>query len=232
VDFPKYQMTSNLIKGFASNLPILLMSSIFGGVFLGQYSMGQRLLFVPISFIATALGQVHFKESTDLVNHGQDAGELTYKVIKLIVLICFVPFLIIGIWGSEIFRFFLGEQWKLSGTIVQIRSLEFMFTAIYFSTSYIFVVIKRQKAVLIYTTTSLLGSLLTLAIGGYIFHNNLLTVMLISIVNITLYIIFYLFAFKNTAFGVKPYIKLIITFSIIFILFQVFGKLIIGGIRL
>ncbi len=229
-DFPKYQMTSNLIKGIALNLPILLMSSIFGDIFLGQYNMGQRLLFVPITLIATALGQVHFKESTDLVNQGKDAGELTYKVIKLIMTVCFIPFLIIGIWGSDIFRIFLGTEWELSGTLVKIRSLEFMFTAIYFSTSYIFVVIKRQKAVLIYTIISLLGSLLALAIGGYVFNNNVLTVMLISIVNIVLYIIFYLYAFKYTTFGVKPFVKLIAIFSFLFIVLQVIGNLIFGGI--
>lgn len=223
-DFPKYQMTSNFIKGLSSNAPILMMSTFFGNVFLGQYSMGQRLLFMPIVFIGTALGQVHFKQATDLVNTGKDPGELTYKVIKTIIIICFVPFLIIGVFGDSIFKMFLGESWILSGELAKIRALEFLFTSMFFSTSYIFVVIKKQQLSLLYTIISLILNLLMIYIGGYLLNDRINTVILISLSNIILYIGFYLYAFKYTSFGIKPYLKFITLTTVLFIVLQLIGN--------
>lgn len=228
-DFPKYQMTSGLIKGMSVNIPILMMSSFFGTSFLGQYNMGQRLLYMPITLVASALGQVHFKQTTDIVNAGGDAGEMTYKTIKLIMLICFLPFLFIGIFGDIIFKLFLGTEWNLSGQIAKIRSLEFVFTAFFFSTSYILIVIKKQKASLIYTITALILNILALLIGGIVFNNQITTVFIISIINILMIFVLYVYVFSQTSYGAKRFVKLILFVSSLFILIQVITNTLFGG---
>lgn len=231
-DFTKYQMTSNFIKGIASNMPILAMASFFGQSFVGQYNMGQRLLFMPIAIIGTSLGQVHFKRATDLVNQGKDPGELTYKTIKLVIYVCYIPFLIVSIFGNFIFGLFLGSEWKLSGTIVSIRAIEFIFTAMFYSTSYIFVVINKQRAALIYTIASLVFSLAALYIGAYAFTNSITTVILISAFNILLYITFYYYAFKYTEFGTSAYLKFISKITISFVTLQILGIIILKTLRI
>jgi len=226
-DFPKYQMTSNLVKGLSVNIPILIMSAFFGTSFIGQYNMGQRLLYMPITLIASALGQVHFKEATDIVNTGGDAGEITYRIIRIILLVCFLPLLVLGVFGDKIFEIFLGAEWNLSGQIVKIRSLEFMFTTFFFSTSYILVVIKKQKASLIYTISTLILNALALFVGGYLLNNQIITVILISIINILSFIVLYTYTFSKTLFGAKPFLKLVFGIGTLFIIVQVFANILI-----
>ena len=229
-DFPKYQMPSHLLRGVAASWPILLMSALFGDVFLGQYNMGQRLLSIPITFVGMALGQVHFKQATDLANEGKDPGEITYKVIKFIIYLLFIPFLILGIFGTPITNIFLGSQWSLSGKIMGIRSFEFVLTAVYYSSSYIFVVIKKQKANLIYNVMLLILNILAMLVGGYIIRDNMLTVILISIVNSIMFISFHLYAFSCTEFGIKPFVKLILLTGVTFILLQLTGTFVMSHI--
>lgn len=144
-DFPLYQMPTNLLRTIGTQYPILMMSTYFGSDFIGQYIMGQRLLYMPITLVGTALGQVHFKQATDIINQGKDVGELNYNTIKFILYLTFLPFLICTIFGTFIFKTFLGADWEMAGQIARIRSFEILFTAMFFSVSYIFVVIKRQR---------------------------------------------------------------------------------------
>ncbi|WP_201319207.1 oligosaccharide flippase family protein [Paenibacillus sp. EPM92] len=223
-DFVKYQMSSNFIKGVTLNIPILMLSQLFGDVFLGQYNMGQRLLFIPIVFIASALGQIHFKQATQIVNNGDDPGELTYKTIKLITYISFIPFLILGVFGDSIFKIFLGSDWVLSGNLVKIRSLEFLLSSIFFSASYFFVVIRKQKINLIHTIISLIVSITAIYIGGYLFNDKIITVLFLTATNSILYIGFYVYAFKNSSFGSRYFLRFITLSTILFLVLQFIGN--------
>ncbi|MDJ0304951.1 oligosaccharide flippase family protein [Dehalobacter sp.] len=225
-DFPKYQMPSNFLQGFGGQLPIIIMSIYFGTEFVGQYNMGQKLLYVPITIIGSAMGQVHFKQATDLVNNGQDIGAFSYKVIRSILLVAFVPLLACAIFGESIFEIFLGSQWTSAGIISQIRSYEFLFVSMYFSVSYILVVLKRQKMNLVYTISLLIWNNLAVLIGGSVFNNSYTAVVTLSIGGIILNFLFLAYAFSQTALGMKKYLKLIVTASVLFMICAVAGNMI------
>lgn len=228
-DFPKYQMPSNFLKVFGSQFPILIMSFYFGSSFVGQYTMGQRLLYLPIVLIGGAMGQIHFKQASDMVNSGQDIGEFTYKAIKVVSIIAFIPLLICAIFGEFIFEIFLGSQWGIAGTVAQIRSFEFLFTCMFFSVSYILVVLKKQKMALAYTIFALLLNNLVVYIGASSLKNELLTVFMLSISSAILNILFLLYAFYQTEYGPKKYLKLVLYLSLVFIIIAISGNYIMRG---
>lgn len=229
-DFPKYQMPSNFLKGFGAQFPILIMSFYFGTSFVGQYNMGQRLLFLPITIVGGAMGQVHFKQATDLANNGHDVGEFTYKVVKSILIFAFIPLLLFAVFGQLMFKIFLGVQWGMAGTIAQIRSYEFLFTTMVFSVSYILVVLKKQKMMLVYTVLTLLFNNLVVFFGGRVLANDIVTVFILSIGSAILNLLFLLYAFSQTDFGVKKYLKLVLFASLLFFIIAIAGNNILGGL--
>lgn len=229
-DFPKYQMPSNFLKGFGAQFPIILMGLYFGAGFVGHYNMGQGLLYVPITLVGSAMGQVHFKQATDIYNDGGDVGELTYKVVKGILFLAFVPLLICAVFGEWIFKFFLGVEWGLAGNIVQIRSFELLFVSMMFSVSYILVVLKRQNMVLVYTIVTLIFTNLTVFAGGSYFNNDILTVWVLSIGSALLNFLFLFYAFSQTQFGTQKYVHLVLASSAVFILIAIGGNLLMRGI--
>lgn len=228
-DFPKYQMPSSFLRGFGAQFPILIMSFYFGTSFVGQYNMGQRLLYLPITLVGGAMGHVHFKQATDLSNSGQDVGEFTYKVVKSILIFAFIPLLLFAVFGELIFKVLLGAQWEMAGTIVQIRSFEFLFTSMFFSVSYIMVVLKRQKMMLVYTIFTLFFNNLTVFIGGRV-ANDIVTVFILSIGSAILNLLFLLYAFSQTALGVKRYLKLVLFASVLFLIIAITGNYILRGL--
>ena len=77
-----------------------------------------------------AMGQVHFKQATDIYNSGGDVGEFTYKVVKgIIAFLLFIPLLICAIFGNGSLGFFwvLTGEWQAN--IAQIRSFELLFVS-------------------------------------------------------------------------------------------------------
>jgi len=229
-DFPKYQMPSNFLKGVGAQFPILLMSFYFGTSFVGQYNMGQRLLYLPITIVGGAMGQVHFKQATDMANSGLDVGGFTYKVVKSILIFSFVPLLLVAVFGKFIFKIFLGAQWGMAGTIAQIRSYEFLFTCMFFSVSYIMVVIRKQKMVLAFTVITLLFNNLVVFFGGRALANDIITVFILSIGSAILNLLFLLYAFSQTDFGVKKFLKLVLVSSVIFLFVAIIGNYALRGI--
>lgn len=231
-DFPMYQMPSNFLKGVGAQLPIILMGTYFGAKFVGHYNMGQGLLYVPITIVGSAMGQVHFKQATDIYNSGGDVGEFTYKVVKGILVFAFIPLLICAVFGEFIFKFFLGVEWGLSGIIVQIRSFELLFVSMMFSVSYILVVLRKQNIVLIYTIITLAFTNLTVFAGGSLFNNEIITVWVLSIGSALFSFLFLLYAFSQTEFGTKKYIQLVLVSSITFIVLALAGNILMKGLTL
>lgn len=229
-DFPMYQMPSNFLKGFGAQFPIIIMGFYFGAKFVGHYNMGQSLLYVPITLVGSAMGQVHFKQATDIYNNGRDVGEFTYKVVKGILYIAFVPLLMCGVFGEWIFKFFLGAQWGLAGNIAQIRSFELLFVSMMYSVSYILVVLKKQNMVLIYTIVTLIFTNLTVLAGGSFFNNEIITVWVLSIGSALLNFLFLFYAFSQTKFGTKKYTQLVLVSSITFVFIAFAGNFLMRGI--
>lgn len=229
-EFPLYQMPSNFLRGFGSQFPIILMGSYFGSYFVGQYNMGQSLLYVPIALVGSAMGQVHFKQATDIYNNGDDVGEFTFKVVKGILFVAFIPLLICAIFGEVIFRVFLGTDWGLAGNIAQIRSFELLFVSMMTSVSYILVILKRQNVALIYTILTLVFTNATVFAGGKFLGNEIVTVWVLSIGSALLNFFFLFYAFYHTKYGPQKYTKLTILASIVFIIIAFAGNFVMRGI--
>lgn len=217
ISFTKYQMTSNLIKVVSNSLPVLMFGSVFGSAFVGEYNMGTTLLQLPITLIAGAVGQVHFREATKLYNNGESPALLTFKVAKNIMLASFIPLLLISIFGKQIFSLFLGKEWIEAGNIVEIRGLEFVFTCAFYSISYIYVIIKKQNIVLIHSIATVIVNVILLTVGAYIIKDKMITVIILTVSNVLLNIAFIAIAFYIMKRHLYVFLRLSVLLIVLFL---------------
>src|SRR5699024_322812 len=77
-DFPLYRAPEELFNTISQNLPILLLTSLFGPASAGFYSIGRTVLGLPSRLIGQAIGDVFYPR----INEAAHSGENLTKLIK------------------------------------------------------------------------------------------------------------------------------------------------------
>lgn len=163
-NFPKFTVWAQFVNTFTVYLPDFIFNKIFGTNVLGQYSLAQRMISFPMSFISVSIQDV-FRQSAseEYTNTGRIiiSFKRTFKILLILgipALICFITFV------PELFVIIFGDQWKASGNFVRVLSILFVIRFIVAPLSYSFIVLDKQDydlywqiGLLIITAFSLLG---------------------------------------------------------------------------
>lgn len=121
--FPQFSILSNISETIASQMPVLLMTSYFGSAVVGFFSLGQRVVRMPMSLISSAIGDVfRQKASAAYVRDGQCA-DLFRRTARMLFLFSIVPFILLYVFAPSIISFIFGSQWKTAGDYLQIMTL-------------------------------------------------------------------------------------------------------------
>jgi O-antigen/teichoic acid export membrane protein len=129
-DLPKYNIIPEMLNGFFGASITFMVLSKFGMEEVGYLEPTQRILAIPAAFISVSVGQVLLQRISESIG-------LKRKITKNIIQISLgltamiIPFyIIIKIFGPDLFAWFFGDKWKISGTYAT-------FLVMYFSISFI-----------------------------------------------------------------------------------------------
>ena len=118
--FPLFSASSAVLDGFKLSVPVLFMAHYFPDNVVGLYAMVLRVASAPLSFVSSAVAQVHLKTLVDLL-HAQ--GDVRSYLIRLTVVlsgIAIVPMVIIMPIAPWLFATVFGAQWREAGVYLQI----------------------------------------------------------------------------------------------------------------
>ncbi len=144
-DFPIFNMPAGILNSFSLNLPVLILSYFFSPAIVGFYAMGCRLLQMPIQLIAASVRRVYMQKVAEIKNHDKPITGSLVKVISSLVLIGFLPFSVIFVFGEEIFSLFLGENWGTAGCYASILIPWFFSLFIVPPANAILIVMRKNK---------------------------------------------------------------------------------------
>lgn len=155
-DFPKYSLWSTLSNSLAINLNSIFMNSFFSTFVLGQYSMIQKIVGLPLNLIGQSISDVYFqKASEERRTHGNAKNAFVKTAMFLIVM--GVPvFFILYFTGEELFSFVFGEAWRPSGHYAKILAFLMTMRFIAVPLSITMSAFEKQKYNLIITLFQLL----------------------------------------------------------------------------
>lgn len=163
--FPLIDAWSALLNSISWQLPTFLLAFYFSPVVVGFYSIGFRILQMPMSFIGTSLGQVFFQRAS-VANSEGGLETLVETVFKLLVIIGLFPILTLTFVGSDVFSVIFGNSWAEAGVYAQILSVWAFIWFISNPLSSIYVVMEKQQFGLQFNIFNFITRLLSLVIGG------------------------------------------------------------------
>lgn len=188
--FPKYDIPASFINVLSNQLPVFLFSGFFGSAIVGFYSLTQRILSTPISFIATSiLGVFKQRASEDYVQHG-NCKEIYVKTLKTLAMFSIIPFVVLFINAPWLFAFIFGEKWRVAGEYTQIMAIMFFLRFIASPLSFVLYIAEKQHYEFIWQLVLLFSTAVSLLIGVFL-KNVKISIILFSF-SYSLMYIFYL----------------------------------------
>lgn len=187
VNFPKFDVSSELMVTASIQLPILLFNRFFDKSVVGFYFHAHRVLSIPMSMLGSAIGQVLFRQ---LSAHRKDQNafrELVGKAYKNLMLLAVVPYSLVGFFGIELFSFVFGEAWKEAGAYAQLIAPWLLFNFIGSPLTMIFSALEKQRQMFFWIIGMFLARALSIFAGIKFFGDVYQSVLLFSLSGIVFY---------------------------------------------
>ncbi len=164
--FPLVDIWGAFLNNVSWQVPVFMLAYFFSQTEVGFYSFALRLIYLPMSLIGAALGQVFFQRASEARHDSRKLGHTTKMLFQRLMAICLLPTLLLGLIGSEAFNLIFGARWTEAGAYAQILSIWMLFWFISSPLSTIFTVLERQGSLLIIHIAIFGSRLASLAIGG------------------------------------------------------------------
>lgn len=199
-DFPKYSLWAALGNSLSNQVNNVLISTFFSIGVLGQYSLVQRMLGFPSTFIGNAIGQVFFQQaSAEKIKKG-NASSTFNSTFKKLVLISIPSFGTLYIIIEPLTVFVFGANWALAGEIAKILIPLFCIRFIVAPLTTINSIFEKQKVSMLWQLGLLILTLLIFAIS-YFYSLKIKTFFCFYTIAISIYYIFLFFLLKKYSKG-------------------------------
>lgn len=183
--FPLVDSWSALLNTISWQMPIFLLSYFFSPVVVGFYSLGFRLLQLPMSFIGSSISQVFFQRASEAKTEGT-LSSLVENVFRSLVIIGMFPILTMAIVGSDVFSVIFGEVWTEAGVFTQILSIWAFVWFISSPLSTLWIVFEEQEFGLKITSINLITRIVSLWVGG-VLGSARISLLLFSLSGVLVY---------------------------------------------
>lgn len=163
--FPLYSTWSGLLNSISWQLPAFLLSAFFSSRTVGYYSLGFRILHLPMSLVGGAIAQVFFQRAVEAKQEGR-LSEVVSNVFRWLTMIGLFPMLVLAIIASDLFIVVFGSEWAEAGRYTQILSVWAFFWFVSSPLSTLFSVLERQEYGLRIQVAIFASRLISLVAGG------------------------------------------------------------------
>ena len=118
-NFPVFTLPRSLLNTLAGQLPVLLLTPIFGIELIGYWSMASLLGFVPINMITKAIYQVLYQHVTEKVNHNQPIVAMLKHFVIICLMVAIPLFAILYFVLPALVSWLLGDVWYVCGEYIR-----------------------------------------------------------------------------------------------------------------
>lgn len=120
VNFPKFDILASLSNVSAQQITHILFNVLFNSTIAGYYYFTQRILGLPINFIASVIADIFRQTATlEYQLHG-NAKQIYISTFKKLFILGFFPSLFLYFYAIDLFMFVFGDVWKVAGEYTQI----------------------------------------------------------------------------------------------------------------
>lgn len=192
-------LPGSLIDVLAIKLPDIAINMFFGAWWLGQYSMVQKIIAVPLAFLSSAVQDVFRQRIASAVGDMVRMQELVGKYLMLTIPLSMFIYGCLFFVVPKVLVILLGDAWTASATLLGVLGAVYCAQFISSPLSYILVVVKEYRKALAWQFAYLVSSVLVLFVPVFVFgqgdiHQYL---MRYSLVMVAMYFIYMMLSVKS-----------------------------------
>ncbi|MFC1715905.1 oligosaccharide flippase family protein [Candidatus Poribacteria bacterium] len=120
--FPIFSTWSGLLNTVSFQLPPIILGLYFSTTVVGYYSLGQRVVGLPMGLLGNSIAKVFYPAAAKEYNKTGTLSEIVSKVFRRLVQIGVFPMVALGFFGASVFGVVFGENWIEAGVYAQIMS--------------------------------------------------------------------------------------------------------------
>lgn len=164
-DFPLYGAPGQILNIAGIQLPVLLITALYGPEAVGFYGLANGVVNLPMELIGRSVSDVFYAEAASIgKTDPRRLRTLSGKLIINLIVIGLAPLLVLLLLGPFLFSAVFGNTWYEAGVYAQIIAVivfaRFIFTPI----SRLFSVFERQREALVLDVVRVI--LVLLVFGG------------------------------------------------------------------
>ncbi|MFH6937387.1 oligosaccharide flippase family protein [Flavobacterium sp. FlaQc-30] len=196
--FPVYNIPSDLFNAISSQMPSFFLIAFFGANVTGQYALMKKIIDAPISLFSSSILEVFRQKAAEQYIKFGTCKELFIKTAKNLTIISGPPFLVLFIFGPQLFVFFFGEEWFMAGVYARIFSIFYFFKFISSPLSYMFYIAGKSKLDFVLHLYIFISSLFIFYIPKWISVSVDTVLWIYSLNFIVIYLFYFVYSYKFT----------------------------------
>ena len=164
--FPIFSTWSGLFNTISVQLSPIILGLYFSTTVVGYYSLGYRLVSLPMNLLGGSIAQVFFPTAAKEYNETGTLSKIVSNIFRRLVQIGIFPMVALGFLGAPLFGFVFGEKWIEAGVYTQILSVWILLIFITSPLSTAFSVLERQGTGLAFNIGLISSRTLALLLGA------------------------------------------------------------------
>lgn len=119
---------SHIMLTLTGGIPLFLISKMYGGEILGQFTLVMATLYLPTGLIGNAVGQVYYQAAADRWVGGRNFDDIWKSSAKWLFVFGVIVFVAIATISPWAYPFIFGKQWAAAGEYAVLMSLGAFFS--------------------------------------------------------------------------------------------------------
>lgn len=193
-DMPLFNTAISFISNLSGQLPVFLLTRFYGTGASGDFGMANKIVNTPMGMISQSVGQVFYREVSEIVHSGRDLKAFVNRMYRNMFLMAVVPFSLVLLTAPWLFEWVFGSGYQSTGYMAQVLIPFYFLSFVNNPISGLLTMLNRQKWGTAYQLGLLGARLLALGVGIAFIDNVFITVALFSFVGVVfnVYLYFYL----------------------------------------
>ncbi|USK49621.1 oligosaccharide flippase family protein [Bacillus sp. CMF12] len=164
-DYPIYSVPSTIFNNASIHIMSFVIPVFYSTALLGQYSLSQRILILPMKVISNSISQVFLNEASKELQANNTTKNAFKSTFKKLMYISIPLYLILFLIIEDLITFAFGIQWQQAGEISKILIILLFFRFVVSPLSNVLNLYEKQRIVFLWQLSLLVLTLISLFIS-------------------------------------------------------------------
>jgi O-antigen/teichoic acid export membrane protein len=142
--FPLITSWSVILNSASTQIPVIMITSMYSSSVAGYYSLSHRILSLPMALVGQSIAQVFLDRAARARNSPDELARITINIYKRLLLIGSVAMSFVAFYGDFFFPFVFGSAWVIAGKYARWLSLWLVFVLSASPLSLLYSILERQ----------------------------------------------------------------------------------------